>query len=587
MKHGTKRLLALLVSGCLGLGLAALWAGPSLAVPENAAQVRADILTIDTLATYGPLDQAPVAFLHDKHTQALAKHKDFYQKACQTCHQVVDGRMALTFKRPEDLAGKTALKDAYHDGCLGCHAAMAKAGLATGPQDVDCKGCHAAPKAVSGWQAVSVDKRLHYRHAQTRATAENKCGACHHVYDDTARRTVPAAKPEDVPGDCGYCHEAKTRVISGGNPERVRSLRLAAHGQCVACHLKTAEADPKAATGPSTCAGCHGQIDQKAIAQASKEKVPAGADLRIARGQPDITLILPETPMAALVPGEKAKPVNMPPVAFDHKAHEAKSESCAACHHAQLASCSEGCHTLLGTEKGGFVNLAAAMHAPAVSASCTGCHAREQAKPACAGCHAVREKDVFAGGTERCQACHSTPPAPIAARIEAGVASLDGLAAAKDKAARKAELAGELIAARPVVAGYPVEDIPETVTVKALAKDYQASVLPHRAIVLALQKGLAENKLAAAFHTEPGTVCQGCHHHSPASLRPPRCGNCHGATGGPDAAAPALKAAYHNQCMGCHARMGIVGHTSERPGAKPVPAATACDGCHAPALAKK
>lgn len=584
MKQGTKRLLALLLCGCLGLGVSVLAARAGLATPESAAQVRADILIIDTLAAYGPLDQSPVAFLHDKHTQTLAKHKDFYQKACQTCHQVKDGRMVLAFQRPEDARGQTALKDTYHSGCIGCHASMAKAGLAAGPQDVDCKGCHAAPTAVSGWQALSVDKRLHFRHARTQASAENKCGACHHVYDDASRRTVPAGKPEDVPGDCGYCHEAADRVIPGGNPERVRNLRLAAHGQCVACHLKIAGDDPKAATGPSSCAGCHGALDQKSVAEASQKKVPAEADLRIPRGQPDLALIRPEKPLTALIPGETAKPADMPPVAFDHKAHEGKSESCATCHHAQLSSCAGSCHTLLGAKDGGFVNLAAAMHAPADPASCAGCHAREQAKPACAGCHAVRGRNVFSAGTAGCAACHQAPTPAVQAAVE----GLDGVAEPKATAAREAELAKALIEARPTVAGVKIEDIPETVTIKALAKDYQASVLPHRAIVLALEKGLAESKLAKAFHTEQATVCQGCHHHSPATLTPPRCSNCHGATSGPDSAAPALKAAYHGQCMGCHTRMGIEGKVAAagRPQAKPVPLATACDGCHKPALAK-
>gem|GEM_PF-4938914 len=437
MKQGTKRLLALLLCSCLGLGVSVLAARAGLATPESAAQVRADILTIDTLAAYGPLDQSPVAFLHDKHTQTLAKHKDFYQKACQTCHQVKDGRMVLAFQRPEDARGQTALKDAYHNGCLGCHASMAKAGLATGPQDVDCKGCHAAPTAASGWQALTVDKRLHFRHAKTQAAAENKCGACHHVYDDTSRRTVPAGRPEDVPGDCGYCHEAADRVIPGGNPERVRNLRLAAHGQCVACHLKIAGDDPKAATGPSSCAGCHGALDQKSVAEASQKKVPAEADLRIPRGQPDLALIRPEKPLAALIPGETAKPADMPPVAFDHKAHEGKSESCATCHHAQLSSCAGSCHTLLGAKDGGFVNLAAAMHAPADPASCAGCHAREQAKPACAGCHAVRGRNVFSAGTAGCAACHQAPTPAVQAAVE----GLDGVSETKAKAAREAELA--------------------------------------------------------------------------------------------------------------------------------------------------
>jgi len=78
-----------------------------------------------------------------------------------------------------------------------------------------------------------------------------------------------------------------------------------------------------------------------------------------------------------------------------------------------------------------------------------------------------------------------------------------------------------------------------------------------------------DNRLAAAFHSDKATLCQGCHHNSPASKTPPKCVSCH-----PVAVKPttdgqlALKAAYHQQCMTCHARMNQK------------PAATECADCH-------
>jgi hypothetical protein len=125
------------------------------------------------------------------------------------------------------------------------------------------------------------------------------------------------------------------------------------------------------------------------------------------------------------------------------------------------------------------------------------------------------------------------------------------------------------------------KDIPEKVVIKALADEYQPSELPHRKIVLTLARAVKDSPLAGAFHADPTTLCQGCHHNSPPSVKPPRCASCHGKPF-TDGGRPGLKAAYHNQCMGCHTAMGI-----DQPAAanslgldKPTPAATDCTGCH-------
>ena len=574
-----RKLLACLAVCGLG-GLSALSAGQVAANQQASDKQRADIVTIDEMREHGALTQPKVVFLHDKHTMALGKQKDFYKKECGTCHlSSKEGTMYLGYMRDDAPRAGDKLRDTFHANCIGCHMDMAAAGQKSGPKDVQCKGCHnGTPDVSSNWQPITVDKRLHFRHAASQEKADNKCGACHHVYDEAAAKTVPAAKEDQVPGSCAYCHGEKTTTVAGRKPEKVRSLRLAAHGECVTCHRATAAASKDAPTGPATCAGCHGPLDQKAIAETSQKRVPADADLRVKRGQPDLTMVRPaaaEKPVLA-ADGKPVKAVNMPPVPFDHKFHEGKAETCASCHHGALASCSAECHTVPGAKKGGYVPLSRAMHEPAAARSCVGCHATQQQRAECAGCHAAMKKGV--GDKAACATCHVTPPAGL----EQAAAAVATAPKGKDTAAAEADLAGKLLAAkREVTATFPTDDIPETVTIGSLSKDFEPSVLPHRKIVLSMLAGMKDSKLAGAFHDSDAAVCQGCHHMSPAAKTPPRCGNCHQAVETPGQSRPALKAAFHTQCMGCHTAMGIDGKVvGKDPGAKPVPKATDCAGCH-------
>jgi hypothetical protein len=580
-KRRTGTLLVALVLAGAG-GLLTLTAGQGAAKDQGDEKLRADILSIDELKQFGPLTQPPVVFLHDKHTAALGKPAKFYQKECGTCHlSDKDGTMFLAYRRDDAPATADKIKDTYHNNCIKCHMDMSAAGVKSGPTDVQCKGCHnGKPDVASNWQPIVVDKRLHFRHAATQAQAENKCGACHHIYDEAAGKTIAAPAPEKVPGACVYCHTGSGSVVPGRKPEKIRSLRLAAHGECVTCHRSVAAAGGKdVATGPSTCAGCHGPLDQKAIAETSLKKIPADADLRIKRGQPDYAMIRPAAAAKPLVgaDGKPVKPYGMPPVPFDHKYHEAKSETCVSCHHAALTSCAEKCHTVPGAKEGGFVTLEAAMHKVDATQSCAGCHATLQKKPECAGCHNSMKKGV--GDKSQCGSCHVTPQDGLDAAVSEFMERNDKEAAAMAPALAEKLLAGK----RTETVTFAASDIPETVTIGSLAKDYEASVLPHRKIVLSMVAGMKDSKLAGAFHATDAAVCQGCHHMSPASKTPPRCGNCHPAVEGTAASPrPALKAAYHNQCMGCHTAMGIDGKVVDKaPGAKPVPKATDCTGCHA------
>ena len=132
-------------------------------------------------------------------------------------------------------------------------------------------------------------------------------------------------------------------------------------------------------------------------------------------------------------------------------------------------------------------------------------------------------------------------------------------------------MAAEALEAREAVTvTYDDQEIPETVAINALMDQYEAVKLPHRKIVNTLFNNIKNNKLANYFHHEKGTMCQGCHHNSPASKNPPKCAACHNKSSNEsELLRPGLKVAYHQQCMGCHDRMGI-----EKP------ESTSCTECH-------
>ena len=133
------------------------------------------------------------------------------------------------------------------------------------------------------------------------------------------------------------------------------------------------------------------------------------------------------------------------------------------------------------------------------------------------------------------------------------------------------QVAGMLLKSRKSVTDtYKDDDIPEKVTIKKLVDKYEKVELPHRKIVRTLVKNLKDNKIANYFHTDQGTICQGCHHNSPIDKKPPKCGSCHGKPFNENALTrPGIKGAYHQQCMNCHKILNL-----EKP------KATACTECH-------
>lgn len=513
-----------------------------LAVAEKASsssEGRVDLIVIDVLKSHGPLERPPVGFYHDKHTEALAKQ----DKDCLTCHELVKDRLQSAFGRTAEMNRETVM-ETFHDRCIGCHIENGEtAGETRGP--VTCGACHVKADIPeiddTPWAPIDLDKSLHYRHV---LAAEKKCELCHHQYNEQARKLVYVKGRE---GACLYCHKDQ-------DEENRISNRSASHLACVGCHRQKAADNLKA--GPVQCAGCH-DLQQ----QASIEK-PADIP-RMERNQPDVVLVkaMPTVdPVNPVAGGDPAGRVaEMSAVAFDHKAHEGYNATCKGCHHADLQSCAQ-CHTLQGNKDGGQVKLAQAMHQQNADMSCIGCHNRQKEQAQCIGCHHSIPRARTLTSPEACQTCHLGPSFEITGPMN------------QDQSTAMAE---ELLAARQpvrdIVAPENIDQIPETVTIGSLTDTYEAVKLPHRRMVLALAQVNQDSNLAAYFHREPLTLCQGCHHNSPVSLKPPQCGSCHGRTSEAlNLTRPGLLAAYHQQCLECHTKMGI-----EKP------ASRECTACHA------
>jgi hypothetical protein len=243
----------------------------------------------------------------------------------------------------------------------------------------------------------------------------------------------------------------------------------------------------------------------------------------------------------------------MNPVPFDHKAHENYNGSCIVCHHASLDACAQ-CHTQKGSRDGQFIRIEGAMHMRDERQSCLGCHANNQQKPECAACHSFMAENPE-GGPQTCRACHMDP-----------LQETMGTFMPNDPNHAK-----KLLESRTdTTSTFDTDDIPEKVKINELSEKYDPVEFPHRKIVETLMKNIKDNKLALYFHPDKGTICQGCHHNSPASKKPPRCGSCHGTPFDErNAFRPGLKGAFHQQCMGCHEVLKMV-----------KPASTACTDCH-------
>jgi mono/diheme cytochrome c family protein len=509
---------------------------------------RPDLVKIKNLAAYGKLELPPVSFFHDKHTEALLKEK----KTCETCHFVENGKLSLGFKRRKTTK-PTEIKDIYHQYCIGCHMERAAAGKPSGPPDGLCRDCHNAEALQAVRFDAGLDKVLHFRHVDSKqipavAGGKDNCASCHHQFDKKTQKLVYAKGKEE---SCRDCHLKKAQ-------EEVKSLEQAAHQQCVLCHLELANKGVK--DTPYTCSGCHSAAGQALVAKKDQEvvaKLPNKEVPRLLRGQPDAALITPKLEDLKVI-----KAGLMDPVAFDHQAHEKYNNNCRVCHHVSMKACGD-CHTLGGAKEGGMVTLDKAMHSLKDQPSCIGCHSAKQASPNCAGCHnhiskASKPEDA------NCKQCHIPVNLPGAGSLPEKLANL--------LMPQKTGLAETILKSRKMEPGtYAEADIPDMVVIKELSDQYKPVEFTHRKQVQALMKGMQDNALAAYFHGDPGTMCQGCHHHSPPAKNPPPCVSCHSTASKEvrEGNRPALLAAFHRQCMSCHKDMKL-----EKL------AATTCTQCH-------
>jgi len=341
------------------------------------------------------------------------------------------------------------------------------------------------------------------------------------------------------PVTCGECHQ---RCVPGESERVAMAFDYSLHARhvrtypekcdtchhvydedrrCIACHLDRARQQLDG--GPVECVGCHDAAKVGEIKEL--EEIP-----RLVRGQPDSLWV-------------KAPGATSAMVAFNHLSHEPQQEFCTTCHHDRLRSCAE-CHGLTAASDGGGVTLERAHHMESSEYSCAGCHRSVTSSRDCAGCHRGAS---LAGGQRACKVCHDGPrpsqnePPPLRAGSPK-VAELAELPAASD-------------------------DFPEKVKIDVLADEYEPSEMPHLKILARLDAPIRESRLGRHFHGTVDAMCAGCHHHSPAGERPPRCAACHGETAAATIDKPSLKVAYHQQCVGCHIAMNI-----EKQG---------CTDCHA------
>lgn len=481
-----------------------------------------DVIVIDSMESFGELERPGVPFLHEKHTNAVAKQ----DKDCTACHETRDNQLVFTFQGTED-KDRDATLEIYHENCIGCHEKTAAMGQETGP--AECGLCHVKqPDVVASREMVDFDKSLHYRHIKA---ADNACETCHHVYDEAAQKLVYKKGEED---DCKTCHLEQAVDNTPGYQE-------AAHLQCVNCHHEELAKNSEAGQtiGSVTCAACHDPSRLDDIEKVAE--VP-----RLDMNQPDLTFI------KSL---ETITDEMMDPVVFNHKAHEEDVVECSSCHHQTMNSC-EDCHTLNGAEEGEWVTLAQAMHNVDSERSCIGCHAQEQQRQECTGCHSLIKNEEHISDSRECSTCHAVPMETIR----------------RDKAAGATLTADRYLPMAPAGSQVNPDDLPADFVIDVISEEYGGVHFPHRSIVQAMLQRVENSDLATRFHQGEEAVCKGCHHNSQEKLNPPpRCINCHSAsaTERESDLVPGPKAAYHRQCFECHEEMEITR-----------PVSTDCVACH-------
>ncbi len=499
----------------------------------------------------GRLERPPVKFDHDKHTFALQP------EGCEQCHREdQNGDLLFTYPKVRDGTGRKALMNSFHDDCIGCHQERRKQGKEAGP--VTCGECHVLDREYARHTNVPV---LPEYDEVLRDTYHRDCIACHRepakmaenagALDWKSFYVAQKSKTEErwpkvdfdyflhdkhdkaLEGKCQLCHyispARQNRLSAEGKQPAHRdwlldidetndlSERAVAHARCINCHLKRRGQDNRA--GPVSCGECHNGVQRTIEQMADVPRPKCDQEDRI---------------LMRLDQGARAKAV-----AFNHASHVASSRSCQECHHKTLRACRD-CHGVKGSEEGGWVTLAEAHHKVSSNWSCVGCHEKEKSKPDCAGCHQGMQRGLVQSA---CSGCHT--------------GSLD-----------KLDMAAKLPAPEDLI---PADTKPK-IQIGELEDAYAPSTMPHLAIAKRLTDLSNSSTLARHFHTDPMTICAGCHHLTPleAKTQPPRCSTCHTVRHEPIGKMPTLLGAYHQQCLGCHRQMDR--------DARKMP--QSCTGCH-------
>lgn len=495
-----------------------------------------------------------IVFAHEKHVLELG------DKSCTDCHtKKSDGKLVFEFpKNTPETADPDSLTKAWHDSCIGCHSDRAKRNDPAGP--VTCGECHARDRN-SGPEYVPV---LPSYYKPLRDTYHADCRNCHNEPVRTAEdagelswekfhvQKSDTPEPQQPPSgfdyhrhdlhsrtlkdDCGLCHylspEKREELEREEKEPQCKDWMLEpdpagswrdqdyAHARCINCHYSRSMAGEEKA-GPLLCSGCHtpeARSPQK-MQDATRSDCKQEEKILIASDN--------DTVMAA--------------VPFDHAAHELRTTSCQHCHHKDIRACRE-CHTPKGEEKGDHVTLAQAYHREHVNRSCVGCHAGKKQQAECAGCH--HHIPATLGSKSSCSVCHS--------------GSLEALQ-------RKSVPA--------LTESLMPSGTKDSWQIAKLGNVYEKVEFKHLQITEALAAVSEQSRLAGHFHEDDMARCAGCHHHSPLEKgKPvPACRTCHDAKDRAPSGRPDLLGAYHQQCLGCHQKMG--GSEEEMP--------QTCEGCHA------
>ncbi len=509
--------------------------GPARSWPQaSAGPGKPDLLRLSLPAASDPQEMPEVWFQHDLHTAAPAG------KDCSLCHlRGSDGGRFFVLQGQEAGPGM----ESFHDLCLGCHEQSQGEGAASGPLTGECRKCHTRrPGGRLDQQPLFFGRYLHERHGEKHLEevlgkeARADCGVCHHEFDEQSGRLVYRQGGE---GSCRYCHAAQST-------EKTPSMREAAHESCVACHQRLREQAPSRARGPVRCAACHGRERAWQAAQ-------SGVFPDFPGERPDVLLLGNRgEAVSSLSKQPETRTRGIPAVVFRHRQHEREIRTCRACHHESLEPCRQ-CHA---GQSAPFqdepVPLEQAMHDPGSKKSCIGCHNRMKQEADCAGCHHQIAFTTFS--ESRCEACHLAVNREFPREESRGRADSSAIGAAE---------------ATTVSKSLDFSDIPHHVKIDSLSERYEAVRFPHGKILSSLQERIARSSLADSFHQGADTLCRGCHHTNFDRQQIQNCGSCHGDSARPGGDAPDLKTAYHDQCLGCHQKMGLEGLE-----------ATECAQCH-------